>query len=269
MNNAEAQQILINHGLLDPPADGKWGVQSSLALQSFQKLYGLPVDGQLSLTVIEALQREKPQSLDLSAGDFAAKICRFMLTRGMWLSRGSSRYNLVYVEGVNVDGAVNADIPNEWNDRRLAIEISVARPIIVGNWLASTEPGDHYTYYPLNPSGAFRIAFGQYLNRWQLGLHGQKSPHEALVQTGVLTGFRDLNQDFLRTGDREFSGAGFGINQHCGYGLPKVGVASAGCLVVRDWADHQESVALWKADRRYRENKYYLFSTTILDGSQL
>ncbi|MCP9859212.1 hypothetical protein KBZ33_08785 [Cyanobium sp. Cruz-8D1] len=182
---------------------------------------------------------------------------------------GLGERNIVYVEGMNLDGSLNDDPPNHFNDLRLVIEFVEARPRIIGQWEATTEPGSHYTKNPMNPRGAARIKFDQY-RAWQVGSHGESDPHEALVQAAPVTVHRDSNQDFQRPGDLVDTGL-FGINQHWGYDLPRndIGRASAGCLVGRSREGHREFMRLVQQDPRYKANKNFLFSTTIIAGDDL
>jgi hypothetical protein len=121
----------------------------------------------------------------------------------------------------------------------------------------------------MNRLGAARIAFGQY-KAWKVGTHGNSQPHEALVQVAPCIVHRDLDKNFIRTGDRTFEGL-FGINQHWGYDLPEsnIGQASAGCLVGRTRKGHREFMSLVKSDRRYRENKNFIFPTAVIAGDDL
>lgn len=199
---------------------------------------------------------------------FASSIIRWMLAKKYQVFTGPRRYNIVYVEGCNGDGTVNADRPNEFNDRRLVIEI-IDKPGILGNWEATTEPGDYYTQHPMNARGAARIAFGQY-EAWQVGFHGKRDAHEALVQVLPIGVYRDYNKDYRRTGDFLERGL-FGVNQHWGYDLPvtKVFNASAGCLVGRTREGHKQFMRLLKQDTRFVENRNYKFWTTIIPGDEL
>lgn len=199
--------------------------------------------------------------------DFASRIITYMKSQGYFIATGKGKYNIVYVEGASEDGTPNTDSLNKWNDRRLVIEI-VDQPKIIGNWLATTEPGDHYTFRPMNPNGAARIAFGQY-QVWQVGVHGNSEPHEALVQTaGAVKVCRDLNKDGFRTGDKIEEGW-FGINQHYGYDMAEVGRASAGCLVGQSRDGHRQFMALIKRDIRYLTDRSYPFMTTVIPGDKL
>ncbi len=184
--------------------------------------------------------------------------------------RKSQEKNIVYVEGFNSNGTVNADEPNKFNDLRLVFEVNgYGEPEIIGGWEATTEPGYYYTDNPMNPNGAARIAFGQY-KAWQVGIHGVAEPHEALVQVGSVRVYRDWNRDMMRTGDALDEGY-FGINQHHGFDHPTddIHTASAGCLVGRTRQEHQSFMRIIKQDPRYIANPNFVFTTTIIPGNKL
>lgn len=204
--------------------------------------------------------RDKSSSL-------ATQIVNYMRAKRYKVFEGKYNYNIVYIEGMNVDGSLNSDRPNEFNDLRLVIEIINGVPDIVGMWEATTEPGRQYTQSPLNAKGAARIAFNQY-DAWQVGIH---KDHEALVQTGgAVSVHRDFDKNFIRTGDKIYTGY-FGINQHWGYDMSSdnIGGASAGCLVGRTRKGHREFMRLIKQDSRYKKNKNYIFTTTVIPGDDL
>ncbi|HEY9711323.1 MAG TPA: peptidoglycan-binding domain-containing protein [Oculatellaceae cyanobacterium] len=266
MNNKLAQEFLINWGLLAPPADGAWGPQSQAALEDFQRYIGLK-PGKLDAATFELLQRTKLPELLITI-DLASKIIRYMLEQSYFISRGPKRYNIVYLEGCDQHGTPNADKLDQWTDRRLLIEIGDYKtPKIIGNWLATTEPGAHYTYNPMNLKGAFRIAFGQY-RAWKFGRHG-RTQYPALVQVGRIAGYRDLNKDGLRTGDLLVVGEELEINQHHGWGTPTISFGSAGCLVGQSIEGHQDFMNLLRGDRRYKVNTQYVWHTTIIDAGKL
>lgn len=103
---------------------------------------------------------------------------------------------------MNEDGTLNGDAPNQFNDRRIVIEVIDGVDI-------------YYTAIrPMNDRGTARIQFGQY-KAWTVGIHGNSEPHKALVQVAPVTVHRDFNKDFKRTGDALDTGL-FGINQHYG-----------------------------------------------------
>jgi hypothetical protein len=199
----------------------------------------------------------------------AAAILNYMTRKNYVISESVREINIVYIEGMDRDGDLNNDLPNCFNDIRLVIQFVGGKPTIVGCWEGTTEPGAYYTYNPMNRLGAARIAFGQY-KAWKVGTHGNSQPHEALVQVAPVKVHRDLDRNFIRTGDRVDEGL-FGINQHWGYDLPEsnIGQASAGCLVGRTRKGHREFMAIVKSDRRYRENPNYIFVTTVIAGDDL
>lgn len=197
--------------------------------------------------------------------DIATRIIKYMGLKNYKIFVGSE-LNIVYIEGLDTTGKLNADRANEWNDSRMVIQCGET-PKILGWWQATTEPGRYYTQHPMNPKGAARIAFGQY-KAWRVGTHGNSEPHEALVQVAPVKVCRDLNKDGFRTGDRTEEGT-FGINQHHGYDLSEVGKASAGCLVGKSRAGHREFMRIIKKDSRYLQDVNYIFWTTVIAGDDL
>jgi hypothetical protein len=106
---------------------------------------------------------------------------------------------------------------------------------------ATTEPGWFYRLNRLNPQGAAQLAFGQYLNAWQISGQGN------LVQCGKLTVYRDINQDGIRSGDPVDVGDDFGINQHTTsrFNVPEmVGQWSAGSLVGKYPSTHAKFMTI-------------------------
>ncbi|WP_293134732.1 hypothetical protein [Microcoleus sp. bin38.metabat.b11b12b14.051] len=197
------------------------------------------------------------------------KIINYMKAQKYQIFRGKDELNIIYVEGMNIDGTLNNDSPNHFNDVRMIIDFDNEVPAIIDRWQATTEPGYHYTDRPMNPDGAARIAFGQYRS-WQIGIHGMSEPHESLIQVAPVPVHRDYNRDMMRTGDDIFEG-NFGINQHHGYDHPQndIYTASAGCLVGRSRDGHAQFMELIKCDRRYRTNPDFIFTTTIIPGNKL
>jgi hypothetical protein len=61
-----------------------------------------------------------------------------------------------------------------------------------------------------------------------------------------------------------------GLNQHSGSNQLKVDQASYACLAGQSESGHlHEFMPLLKSDPRYRRNRNFLFTTTILDVSDL
>jgi peptidoglycan hydrolase-like protein with peptidoglycan-binding domain len=270
----QIQVLLIGLGLLEPPADGKFGPVSTAALKEFQQLLntGEPefLGAVTAKKLIEAKKDDLPKPALKLGNDIASKIVKYMLAENYQVFTNAKEYNIVYIEGINGDWTLNNDAANEFNDQRIVLEIINGVPKIVNSWQATTEPGSHYTYSPMNPKGAARIQFGQY-KAWTVGYHGTANPHEALRQVGDITVCRDFNKDFKRTGDELDTGDDFYVNQHWGYDAPVNDIknASAGCLVGRRKEGHKEFMAIIKQDRRYVANNDYIFYTTIIPGDDL
>jgi len=269
----QVQERLAAIGLLDPPPDGDFGTASLWATEQFLRKAGSARKTVLDREAAALLLSDRAGELfPLNDTDsLAGRVARAMKAEGHWFCRHPDCVNIVYVEGMDPDGTPNEDAPNKFNDLRLLLRVNRAgNPDIADLWDATTEPGTFYTQIEkLDPRGAARIAFGQYKS-WSVGIHmkGRRSEHEALVQTKPVRVFRDLNADFERTGDEMFEGL-FGINQHCGFDMPKsdIGRASAGCLVGRTRSGHREFMTLCKADPRYMVNNSYRFLASVLPAS--
>jgi hypothetical protein len=268
----EVQDLLVALGLLDPPADGVLGPVSRWALDEACRSVGQHVPAEMTPAVCAALASARPLPLSPGAGPrsgpgagLTGAIVRAMQARGHWIARHPDCLNIVYVEGMNVDGTRNDNAPNAFNDLRCLIRVVGGVPVMAGAWQATTEPSRRWTERPMNPRGAARIAFGQY-KAWAVGMHHD---HEALVQVADIAVFRDANKDYRRDGDRTDVGL-FGVNQHWGYDLPAndLGNSSAGCLVGRSTAGHREFMRLIRSDRRYLvSNGAYRFLTTVLPAA--
>lgn len=272
----EVQKSLGLIGLLDPPADGKFGAVSRWALAELhRRVTGAEADDVVTKPVASALATPQPDKWFPVGGtkDFAGRIVQALQATDAWVCRHPGALNIVYLEGVDPDGSVNANQPNRFNDTRLLLSVREdGRPAIVAAWEATSEPGRHYTEIdPQSPLGAARIALGQH-KAWVVGMHKSNTPgaHESLVQAEPLTVFRDFNKDYRREGDQPQKGI-FGINQHWGFDLPfhDIGKASAGCLVGRTKHGHTQFMALVKQDPRFHASSGYRFLTTVLAGSKL
>jgi len=267
---SQIQDRLSAFGLLDPPSDGRFGPVSQWAFGEFLKRTELAGKTALDADVARALLDSDPAALFplKRTRTLAGRLVGALLAKNFWVCRHPEAVNIVYVEGMDMDGKRNPNTPNEFNDSRFVVKISRAgNPLLAGAWEATTEPGKLFTLGPeTNPDGAARIAFGQY-KAWSVGIHrkGSKTAHEALVQTAPIDIFRDLNRDFSRAGDRKFTGM-FGINQHAGLDVPKTDIrkASAGCLVGRTSGGHREFMRLCRSDPRFASNNGYRFVTVVL-----
>lgn len=273
--SSQVQDRLGAFGLLDPPSDGRFGPVSQWAFGEFLKRAGLAAKTALDAEVANALLDSNTATLFplKRTRTLAGRLVAALLAKNFWVCRHPEAVNIVYVEGLEIDGKRNPNAPNEFNDSRFVVRISRAgNPMLAGAWEATTEPGKLFTVGPeTNPDGAARIAFGQYKS-WSVGIHrkGSKTAHEALVQTAPIDIFRDLNRDFSRLGDRKFTGV-FGINQHAGLDVPKTDIrkASAGCLVGRTSTGHREFMKLCRSDPRFASNNGYRFVTAVLPAAEI
>lgn len=269
----EIQERLSALGFLDPPADGKFGPVSLLAMQLFAAKAQMPNAEVIDAACANALLNNTADTLfPITRGtDLASRVVQFMLGKGYWVARAPGYLSIVYVEGMNEDGAFNDDVPNHFNDCRMVLAVEEGKPKILGRWEGTTEPGAHYTFTPENPKGAARIALGQY-KAWRVGTHfgGGSDPHEALVQVENIKVHRDFDKNFKREDDALDVGV-FHINQHWGFDNPvnNIGKASAGCLVGRTRAGHRQFMQLIKSDPRYAASNGYVFMTTVIAGEEL
>ena len=160
-------------------------IGTTAVIKNLQQLE--PTIGLVAGPAIASQETAAPATTHAPVGsDLAHLVVAALERKGYRVDRGPGELNIVYVEGMNLDGTPNNDKANKWNDLRLLIEFEGGQPKIVGKWAATTEPGRYWTEHPLSPLGVARIAFGQYAS-WQVGMHHADKPsgHEALVQTGA------------------------------------------------------------------------------------
>jgi hypothetical protein len=283
----QIQIRLVALELLGPPADGKFGPISTAALKQFQDLTKCDEPNFLGQVTAKKLIETKTQELpvpQLDLGDdLASCVAKYMQQKKYHVATGAKELNIVYIEGLNPDGTLNDDKPNEFNDVRMVIEFVNGKPKIAGIWEGTTEPGWHYTVEaPMNEKGAARIQFGQY-KAWRMGMHGTSHPHRALVQVAPVSVHRDFDQNFKRIGDFVDTGI-FAINQHWGYDYSRNDVknAGAGCLVGRSTTGHEDFLRIIEQDSRYLATPFglpifpgdpsertYVFISTIIPGDEL
>lgn len=224
--------------------------------------------------IFERFQGGNAGATPNAGATLADRIIRHMESKKYHIARNPGEVNIVYLEGANADGKPNADAPDGWNDRRIVIVFQGGAPVIVHNAQATTEPGVLAT----NSEGArlrggvARVQFGQF-NIWQVGYHNERRNgrlHPALVQRRPLKVHRDANRDGKRTGDAlDFAS---GINQHSTRPnvLPaRVDNWSEGCLVGRSWIEHEQFMALVKADPRFKADAGYFFHTAIIPAKEV
>jgi len=204
------------------------------------------------------------------------RIVRYMRLRNYELATGNGELNIVYLEDSDPIGSPIPEVLGSWNDRRIVFTFSAdGTPYTILNEVATTEPGRSATFSAgaVRRGGVARIAIGQF-KAWRLGYHKVSRNgrnHPALVQAAPLPVHRDADRNGLRTRDRIHLGL-FGINQHStmpGITPQVVGSWSEGCLVGRDWERHIEFIDLLRTDPRYIAAPNFLFTTTIIDTSDM
>jgi Putative peptidoglycan binding domain len=261
------QTILINCGYLDPPADGGYGPVTKWALGKFAQRAQLGQFTELTPAIVHALTQAELLPL-LPGDDLAGRITKAMLRNGYWIARDPDCVNIVYIEGMDPNGVPNDNRNNVFNDLRITFRVnSHGVPEIIKIWEATSEPSRKWTLTPMNPDGAFHIKFGQY-KAW---IKGWYHTHDALVQAGQIEGYRDPLKTFKRDFNHPVKGSEFGVHHHWGYNLPHndMGNSSAGCLVGRATAGHQEFMSIVLKDPRYLANKTYRFMAAILPAGDL
>jgi len=242
---ADVQVQLTAAGLLDPPVDRLFGPVSHWALAEFLVHWGLAGATAIDMQVANALLRADASFPLVPGEDLAGDLVRALQAAGHWVCRHPCACNIVYVEGLGLDGAPSRDAT--FADARLLLRVDErGQPQLAGAWEGSLSPS----------TATLRIACGQY-KAWSVGRHQGDTSYEALVQTAPVQA--------QSTGGAVLGGL-FGLDQHCGEepGRKALGRASAGGLAGRSKSGHREFMALAKSDPRYQASKGYRFVATVL-----
>jgi muramidase (phage lysozyme) len=212
------------------------------------------------LSYFFGIQQSKAASVQQSQ---AQKIVNYMEKQGYEITRNPQEVNIIHVR--NGDNA-----RNKFEDKRIVLKFDASGvPQIVGEWAETAKPGLSIVRNPFKREGAFFISEGQY-KAWQVGIHyGQtgRHAHEALIQVAPISGRRDSDRNTIP--DTPVRG-NFDVNIHAPWsdgGL--VDDRSAGCLVTKTKAAHEEFMAIVKSDRRYQKNPKFVFTATIIDRGKL
>lgn len=192
----------------------------------------------------------------------ANRIVQAMKAHGYRVDEGPDMLNIVYIEGVDLDGTPNGNQPNHWDDVRMLIQVVDGQAKIVGAWEATTEPGEYWTKNLMNPEGSFHVDIGQQ-TAWSLGSYHNR---EALIQARPVNGTRDNKRHYARDG-KHVSGF-FGVYHHAGYNYPKnnIGQSSAGCLVGRTVDGHLEFMKLLRT-KDHRFSPTFVWTATVMPVS--
>jgi hypothetical protein len=191
------------------------------------------------------------------------KIIQAMHARGYPVDVGDDVMNIIYPEGMELDGTPNSNRPNYWDDLRTLVRVHPSgQAELLGAWEATTEPGEYFTQNPMNDAGAFHIDLGPQ-TAW---IPGAYHDAPALVQARSLHGTRDSARHYARDGKPDFGM--FGVHHHKGYDYPKnnIGRSSAGCQVGRTVAGHMQFMDLLKRDRRWGQSGF-VWTSTVMSAS--
>lgn len=190
------------------------------------------------------------------------KIVQAMQSHGYRLDIGDDVMNIVYIEGMELDGTPNGNRPNCWDDLRTLIRVHPSgQTELLFACEATTEPGAYWTENPMNPDGAFHIDLGQQ-TAW---VPGSYHDHPALVQARNLNGTRDSKRHYARDG-AHVSGL-YGVHHHAGYDYPKnnIGKSSAGCQVSRLVSKHLECMDILHSDKRWSSS--FVWTSTVMPAA--
>jgi len=263
----QVQQLLVAGGYLTlQQVDGIIGAVTQKAFAQFKSDSFLAEPQLLGPSTAKKLLAIAPLA------DLASVVCKYAEKKGYSLCKGERQYNIFCIEGINEDGSLNDNALNDWNARRIVIEILGGVPKMIGNWACTTRPGRQPDQDPPNPEGCAFVAFGQY-KAWSAGLHygsGSYPPYKALVQTGAIDIWRDTNHTGGRAGGKFVKGStGNDINLHHGWGAAHVGWNSEGCLTAQDPDGHFDFIALIEKDDRFVADNSYEFYVAVLPGWEL
>lgn len=202
--------------------------------------------------------------------NLASRVYQAMQRKGYQISQNPGEVNIIYIRGADQFGRPNGNRINEWSDRRIILQFRLGRPVIVGNWAATVKPGLPAIRNPLGKAGAAFIEPGQY-QAWQVGMHHGifGRVESGLVQVAPVKFRRSVNRSGDVNGEPIQSGR-IGLNQHSGSNQKYVNKASYACLAGQSENGHlDEFMPRVKSDPRYRQNPNYIFTTTILDVTDL
>lgn len=122
----QVQDRLAAHRLLDPPADGSFGPVSLWAMAQFLRKAQTAGKTTLDAEAAGALLSDEPLFPLRTPDSIAGRIVRAMQAAGHWFCCHPDCINIVYIEGMDADGELNIDLPNEFNDLRLVLRVNRA-----------------------------------------------------------------------------------------------------------------------------------------------
>lgn len=262
-------ELINSHNEVDAP-ENNWGYAIATAflvavmvippLSSF--IDSLPPTQYLQTLVSTSVLNNRSDNL-------ANRIVKAMQRKGYQLSTNPSEVNIIYLRGADQYGNSNGNRINEWSDRRLVLMFR-GQPTVVGNWAATVKPGLPAIKNPTNNQGAAFIEPGQY-SAWRVGTHyGIFGRVElGLVQVAPVKFRRDVKGSG-DVSDQPVQSGMIGLNQHSGSDQQYVNKASYACLAAQSQNAHlNKFMKLVMSDPRYRRDKNFVLTTTILDVSDI
>jgi hypothetical protein len=191
---------------------------------------------------------------------------------GWFISRGTTTYNVLWVEDIDSNWKPLTGRLNSWDDMVIVwqCEHSGTARIIEEFYQVTIEPGRHYTNSPTNADGVARIEIpGQY-KAWRRGMHGSGSTaHEGFRQEAPIRVRRDKNKDGRRTNDLTYDGV-FYCNWHTTANAPAtIERWSAGCSVFRYPSEFRKFRNILESDTRYKNSPSYFFIGAYVSGEEL
>jgi hypothetical protein len=126
-------------------------------------------------------------------------------------------------------------------------------------YTTTTDPGTYWLNHPMNSLGAAVLKPGQWENCWAIGFHKNKQDHEALVQVGKVSVYRDNDKDSTAEATNVIDTGLFGINIHGSNKVgssAKIGKWSAGCQVFQVWLKKVEFIKICKIFKKSRNNRF-------------
>jgi|GEM_PF-7037504 hypothetical protein len=178
-------------------------------------------------------------------------------------------FTITYIEDAHPDTwKPTLNQPDRFNDVRILWKPKEEEIII--SCAATTEPGVRAVKNRMNRNGTFAIALDTHFKEcWEIGRHITRNSNQwALVQCDQIKGYRDDNEDFIRTGDKLYTD-GAGVNQHTtgnsedSPAPTRVGGHSYGCLVGQHPITHYT-----KFMPACRDSGQKKFDTVVLDGGK-
>ncbi len=157
-------------------------------------------------------------------------------------------------------------VPNTFNDSIFVVYRDYNRKWRIREYPCTTYPGMHYLLNPMVRAGTAILVPNQYRGAYKVGKHRGK--YDTLVQRGgPVTVYRDNDRDFLPEPHDPKQTGYFGINiHHAGRYQTYVGKWSAGCVVFKMKADHEDFMRVINEAKKIFGNR---FTFTLFQENEL